>query len=436
MLGGVGAQLVLVGVLVLVNALFSGSEMALVSLRESQLQRLEKRGRRGRILGKLARDPNRFLATIQIGITLAGFLASATAAVALAEPMVPLLRVLGPAARPASIVLFTLALTFVTLVIGELAPKRIAMQRVEGWSLLAARPLDVLSTLSRPAVWVLSRSTDALVRVAGADPDAHRDEITPDELREMVAGHQEFTPEQREIISGAIEITRRSLRSVLVPRLQVFTVDAAMPVAEARAAVAASGYSRAPVVRNGSLDEAAGVVSLRELVVQQAGTAGDHARPPLLLPESLQAADALRRFKAERQQLAFVVDERGAIAGIITLEDLLEELVGEIYDETDPADSGVQAAPDGSLALPGMFPVHDLHTLGVDLTSAPPGGYATVAGLVLSALGHIPTAPGEEVTAGGWTFQVTRVERRAITGVRLRRAAVSPTTVSQSASSS
>jgi putative hemolysin len=417
--GGVGAELVLVGVLVLINALFSGSEMALVSLRESQLQRLERESRAGRVLARLARDPNRFLATIQVGITLAGFLASATAAVSLAEPLVPVLGFLGSAAGPASIVLVTLVLTFVTLVFGELAPKRIAMQRAEGWALLAARPLDVLSALSRPAIWVLSRATDAVVRVSGADPRAHRDEISPDELRDMVAGHQEFTPEQREIISGAIEITRRALRTVVVPRMQVFTVEADMPVEVARAALAESGHSRAPVVRGGSLDEAAGVVSLRELVVNDGGTAADHARPPLLLPETLQVADALRRFKAERQQLAFVVDERGAVAGIITLEDLVEEVVGEIYDETDLDVLGVQRDPDGALLLPGMFPVHDLPGIGVALTGTPPGGYATVAGLLLAALGHIPTAPGEEVTVGGWTLQVTRVEGRAITGVRL-----------------
>jgi putative hemolysin len=304
-------------------------------------------------------------------------------------------------------------------VFGELAPKRIAMQRAEGWAVLAARPLDVLSGLSRPLVWVLSRATDAVVRISGADPRAHRDEITPDELRDMVAGHHEFTPEQREIISGAIEITRRALRSVLVPRLQVFTLEAAMPIAQARAALAESGHSRAPVVRGGSLDDVIGVASLRDLVLWQYGTAADHVRPPLLLPESLQVADALRRFKAERQQLGFVVDERGAVAGIVTLEDLLEEVVGEIYDETDRDVLGVQPGPDGSMLVPGMFPVHDLADIGVELPSAPPGGYATIAGLMLAALGHIPTAPGEEVTVGQWTLQVTRVEGRAITGVRL-----------------
>ncbi|RZU76103.1 uncharacterized protein DUF21 [Micromonospora kangleipakensis] len=155
-MGGYGVQVALV--LVLVNAVFAGSEMALVQLRESQLQRLERTLRGGRVLAKLARDPNRFLATIQIGFTLAGFLAS-PAAVSLAAPLVGPLGFLGSAAEPVSIVLMTIVLTFITLVLGELVPKRIATQRAEGWALLVARPLDALSTFSRPAVWLLSKAT-------------------------------------------------------------------------------------------------------------------------------------------------------------------------------------------------------------------------------------------------------------------------------------
>ena len=156
----------LVLVLVVVNAAFAGSEVALISLREGQLRRLQAEGGRGALVARLARDPNRFLSTIQIGITLAGFLASATAAVALAEPIVPLLGFMGGAAEPAAIVLVTIVLTYITLV-GDLAPKRLALQRPERWALRAARPLRLIAWLTRPAVWLLSRATDSLVRLAG-----------------------------------------------------------------------------------------------------------------------------------------------------------------------------------------------------------------------------------------------------------------------------
>ncbi|MEV4552342.1 hemolysin family protein [Nonomuraea wenchangensis] len=413
-------QLALVVVLVILNAVFAGSELALISLREGQLRRLEQRGQGGKVLARLARDPNQFLATIQLVITLSGFLASATAAVTLSEPLVPLLGFLGDAANPIAIVLVTIVLTFLTLVFGELAPKRVAMQRAESWALLVARPLSLIATLSRPVVWALARSTDLAVRLMGGDPDRHREEISPEEIRDLVATHRGFTPEQRLIISGAVEISDRVLREVLVSRREVFTLDAATPVEPARRLLAASGHSRAPVVGGRGLDEVTGIVNLRDLLTDEhATTAADVARPPLLLPDSLPVSDALRRFKAERQQFALVIDERGSVNGIVTLEDLLEEVVGEIYDETDRDVLAAVREADGALLLTGTFPVHDLPDLDVHLEERPDGDYTTVAGLVLTLLGHVPTAPGESVEVGGWRFQVVAVERHAITRVRL-----------------
>ncbi|MBO4209941.1 hemolysin family protein [Micromonospora echinofusca] len=420
----VWTQLALVGVLVILNAVFAGSEMALVSLRESQLQRLERSSRSGRVLARLTKDPNRFLATIQIGITLAGFLASAAAAVSLARPLVPLLGFLGGAAEPAAIVVVTLALTFVTLVFGELAPKRIAMQRAERWALLVARPLDLLASFSRPAVWALSVTSDLAVRLAGVDPKPQRDEISPDELRDIVAGHRGFTKEQQTIIAGAVEIAERQLRAVLVPRLQVFTLDSGTTAEAARLVLAASGHSRAPVVRHGGLDDTVGVIHLRDLVgVPDDRPIDECARPPLLLPDSLPVVDALRQFKAERQHIALVLDERGAVDGIVTLEDILEEIVGEIYDETDRDVRGVRTEADGSLLLPGTFPVHDLPDIGAELPGRPVGDYTTIAGLLLACLGHIPTGTGESVTLDGWRLDVAGVEHHAISAVRLHRVA-------------
>ncbi|WP_406043883.1 hemolysin family protein [Micromonospora sp. NBC_00898] len=416
------SQLALVGVLVIVNAAFAGSEMALVSLRDSQLQRLDRTSRAGRTLARLAKDPNRFLATIQIGITLAGFLASAAAAVSLAKPLVPLLGVFGEAAETVAIVAVTLALTFVTLVFGELAPKRIAMQSAERWALLVARPLDLLATFTRPAVWALGATSDLVVRLFGLNPEHQPEEIGPDELRDIVAGNHGFTKEQRTIIAGAVEIADRQLRAVLVPRLQVFTLDSGTTAEAARLVLAATGHSRAPVVRHGGLDDAVGVIHLRDLV----GVPGDRpvdeiARPSMLLPDSLPVVDALRQFKAERQHIALVVDERGAVDGIVTLEDILEEIVGEIYDETDRDLSSVRTEDDGTLVLPGTFPVHDLADLGVALPGRPAGDYTTIAGLVLTCLGHIPTVAGESVTVDGWDLVVADIDHRAITEVRIRR---------------
>lgn len=412
-------NLVLVGVLVLLNAFFAGSEMALISLREGQLRQLERRGTRSAgTLVRLARDPNRFLATIQIAITLAGFLASATAAVSLAEPVKPVLGFLGGAADLAAVTLVTLVLTFVTLVFGELAPKRLAMQYALPWALLVARPIDLMSSLSRPAVWALSRTSDLMVRLFGGNPQAASEQLSQAELRELVVTHRGLHPEQRTIITGALEIEERILREVLVPRRSVFTLAASVSVAEARFALAASGHSRAPVARTGHLDDVLGVVNLRDLLGDD-GTAADACRDAMVLPDSLRVSDALRRFKAEREQFALVIDEHGAVAGIVTIEDLLEEIVGEIYDETDPDIMAVRTEADGTLLLPGTFPVHDLPDLGIELTDAPRGDYTTIAGLVLVLLGRIPQEPGDQVGLTQWSVEVTAVEHHAITQVRL-----------------
>ena len=418
-MGGYGWQIILVGVLVLINAVFAGSEMALVSLREGQLRRLERETRSGRTIARLVREPNRFLSTIQIGITLAGFLASASAAVALAQPLIGPLGFLGGAAEPASIVVVTIVLAFFTLVFGELAPKRIAMQRAETWALLVARPLDALTKVSRPAVWLLSKATDVVVRLTGGDPSAAREQVSTEEIRDMVEAQRGFSTEQRTIISGAFEIADRTLREILVPRRDVLVLPGVLPAKDALDRLVASGHSRAPVTGPFGLDDVLGAVHLRDLI-GAAGTVGEHRFEALFLPESLKIADALRQMRLARQQLAMVVDERGAIDGIVTMEDLVEEVVGEIYDETDRDVQAVVREDDGALLLPGTFPIHDLPDIDVDITGLRDDDYITVAGLVLVHLGHIPTAPGEIVEIDGHTAEITRVKGHAITQIRLR----------------
>jgi putative hemolysin len=420
-MGGYWLTIALLLLLTLINALFAGSEIALISLRDGQLRRFERRGgASARALLRLARNPNQYLATIQIGITVSGFLASAVAAVTLAEPLIPLLGFLGPAARPLAVTLVTAILAFINLVASELVPKRLAMQYAERWALLVARPLYLLSVMARPAVWALSKATDFTVRLLGGDPGVTREQLTPEELRDLVAGHRALSPEQRDIIMGALEIHERTLREVMVPRRAVFTLPADIPAHEAATALAAAGHSRAPVVRNGNLDDVVGVVALRDLLDNDR-TVAELARTAMVLPDTMLVIDALRLFKAERQQFALVANEHGSIDGIVTLEDLLEEIVGEIYDESDRDVLAVRTEPDGALLVPGTFPIHELPDIDVEITDAPEGDYTTVAGLVLTALGHIPERPGECVQLADWTLEVAALSRYAITAVRLRR---------------
>ena len=415
-MGDVWPQLLLVAILVLVNAAFAGTELALVSLRESQLQRLEERSATGALLARLARQPNQFLATIQVGITLAGFLASAAAAVSLAEPLEEPLSFLGGAAGPVSVILVTLILAYFTLVFGELTPKRLAMQRAEQWGMVMARPLNVLSTLTKPVVWLLSKSTDIAVRVLGGDPDRQREEVTGDELRDMVAIHETFDPEQRQIIDGAFEISERTLDEVMVPRSDVAVIDAEATCSQALEVLVETGHSRAPVAEKRNLDRPVGMVRLRSLLDRGDEPVTSVMRDIPAFPDAARVLTALREFQSRRTQMAVVVDEYARTIGIVTVEDLVEELVGEIWDETDPNTIDVVHEPDGTIVLPGAFPFHDLVDLDVEL---PDGDYTTIAGLVLDAMNRFPD-PGESIDIDDWQITIRSVGRHRITQVALR----------------
>jgi putative hemolysin len=410
-------QLTLIALLILINAVFAGTELALVTLREGQLNRLEARGGSGLALSRLARDPNRFLATIQIVITLAGFFASASAAVTLSGPLAEYLPWFGDRADIAAIVVVTLIISYLTLVLGELAPKRLAMQQAEKWGLVMARPLSAIAVVTKPVVWLLSRSSDVVVRLLGGDPTRHGEEVTAEEIRELLISQTTISPQQRVIISGAFEISERTLREILRPRREVVVLASDMAAEDGVRVLLEAGHSRAPVAVHANLDEVVGVVHLRDLI-PHAGNVAEVAKAPLVFPETARALVALREMQKNRQHLAIVIGEHGTGEGIVTIEDLIEEVVGEIYDESDKDVLAVERRPDGSLSLPGQFPIHDLVDLGVEL---PEGDYTTVAGLVLDRLGRIPNAPGDRVTINGWEATVLGVANRAITRVRLRR---------------
>jgi putative hemolysin len=411
-----GLQIALVAVLILINALLSGSEMALVTLRESQVHRLQAESERGQRLAALVADPNRFLSTIQVGITLAGFLASATAAVSLSNSLVGPLGFLGDAAEPAAVVVVTVLLSYLTLVFGELAPKRMALQRAERWSLAATGGITVLAGLFRPLIWLLGKSTEGIVRLFGLDPHAVKEEVSEEEIRDIIAGQESMPPEQRSIVEGALQLDERKLWQVIVPRADVFFLNAGQDAAGARDRLIEAGFSRAPVIGE-SEDDVVGFAHLRQLVAG-VGSVSDYVRPALVLPDSAGVLHALGRMQQQRGQLALVVDEFGSVAGIVTLEDLLEEIVGEIYDEFDLDTSAVVRTDDGEIELDGSFPAHDLADLGVGIDT---GRNATVAGIMLEELGEFPAA-GTAVRVQGWRLTALEVTPRAILRIRLAEA--------------
>jgi putative hemolysin len=418
--------------LIIVEALFVASEIALVSLRDSQLRRLGQHGRRGAAVARLVSDPNRFLAVVQIGVTLTALLSSAYGAITLSETAKnALIRHTGMSKGLAGfigVVGVTLIISYVTLVIGELAPKRLALQRAEGAALLVGPFLDRMAIWARPVIWLLSRSTNVVVRLLGGDPDTSREKITAEEVRALVAGNTEIAPDERNLIEEVFSAGERQLREVLVPRTEVEFLDSSMPLSEAASVAAGSPHSRFPVYRD-SHDEVVGFVHVRDLLdPQQSGRStpiGELVRPVLHLPASKRVLAVLSEMRREGHHLAIVVDEYGGTAGIVTLEDLLEELIGDIRDEYDVEDAQYRRLHGGALEMDGLVNLDAFaDETGVEL---PEGPYETVAGYLMAVLGHLPQV-GESVDASGHRLSVTEVDGRRVARVRVTPPAPEPET--------
>jgi putative hemolysin len=419
-------NIVMVVVFVLIGGFFSGTELALISLRESQVRSLSEQGRRGAALGRLLADPNRFLATVQIGVTLATLSASAFGAETLNKPFSAALVGWGLSpglAGPLAFITVTVGVSYLSLVLGELTPKRLALQRAEGLAMLVAPSLNRLATMSRPVVWILSTSTNALVRLVGGDPKVSGEAISQEELRDLVAAHESLTSDERRLIDEVFRAGDREVREVMTPRTEVMFLDASMTASRAAKQVADSSWSRFPVAGRDE-DDVVGFVHVRDLFLPnhpagRAATVGDLSREVTRLPGTAGVLTALSEMRRENQHLAIVVDEYGGTDGIVTLEDLIEEVIGEIYDEYDE-----EVTPDGKESPDGPREVDGLLNLD-DFTEAtglrlPEGPYETVAGYVLAELGRLPEV-GDAIEVEGRTLSVLELDGR-----RIARLLVSP----------
>lgn len=415
---------------VLLGGVFAAAEMALVSLRESQVRRIEKSGPRGVRTAELARNPNRFLSTVQIGVTLAGFFSAAYGASEIAPGVVPLLEAagLGAAAGPVAFIGMTLLVAYLSLVLGELAPKRLALQRPVVFTRILAPPLIAFSRAMRPVIWLLSVSTDAVVRLLGGDPRARREGISSEELWDMVAESELLEESSRSIVADVFGAGDRTLQEVMRPRTEVTFIDGATTIADARSMVRDGPYSRFPVIGKGP-DDVLGFVHIRDLMprdeAQDRRPVRTIAREILALPGTNRVLPSLSRMRKVNQHIALVVDEYGGTDGVVTLEDLVEELVGEIYDEYDTGaehEDRVSVA-NGTIDVDGGLILQEFRAAsGIEL---PEGHYETVAGFIMDRLGRLPRA-GDRVQVPGYVLTVLSMDRLRIARVRVTPAADRP----------
>jgi putative hemolysin len=423
--------------LILIEGVFVGAEIALVSLRDGQVRSLAERGRRGAAVARLVSDPNRFLAAVQIGVTSTALLSSAYGAVTLSDSAKEELIRQGLSKGPATalgIIGVTLMISFVTLVLGELVPKRLALQRTEAAAQLFASPLNRIASAFRPVIWLLSKSTNGVVRLLGGDPTAGREAIGQQELRGLVAAHESLSRDERRIIDEVFAASERSVSEVMLSRTEVIFLEGSMTVSRAAKLAGDSPHSRYPVVGR-SQDDVLGFVHIRDLVMPSAmgadrgdrdrsRTVGEMVREIKLLPGSKNVLSALSEMRRERHQLAIVLDEYGGTDGIVTLEDLIEEVIGDIRDEYDAVTLGAQRHLGGGVEVDGTVNLDEL----AELTELelPDGPYETVGGFVMAELGRLPLI-GDEVHTSGFRLQVT-----ALDGRRASRVLVSPPELAES----
>ena len=354
-------NIVVVLALILVAAVFVAAELALVSLRDSQITRLSEEGRRGKRLALLTQNPNRFLAAGQVGITLASFIAAGFGADKIAPKLTDLLVGWGMSASvadPLSFIFVTIVIVFFSLTLGELVPKRIALQRAEPIALYSAAPIDFMAKLFRPFIFALSKTTDAVVRLFGIDPHAAKEQISGEELRGLVAAHEELSEQERELIDDVFSAGDRELREVMVPRTEVEFLDASMPVNKAVKQITERPHSRYPVMRESS-DDIIGFVHIRDFLVpgmaERSIRVGELVREIAAFPGTKDVLSTLSEMRRKHAHMAIVVDEYGGTAGIVTMEDLVEELIGDIRDEYDVDEIAETSRPLGILSVDGSL---------------------------------------------------------------------------------
>ena len=417
-LGSLAGDIAIVFSLILLGAIFVAAEIALISLRESQVRQLASRGKRGAKVAELATNPNRFLAAAQVGVTVCGFLSAALGAERLGVYVIPKLEELGlsrSASNATSLVGVTLIIAYFSLVFGELVPKRLALFRTEEISLASAGFIDLIAKIFRPFIWLLSHSTNIVVRLFGVDPEEQRSQMSEEELLDLVSGHAALTDEERDIVEEVFNASERQIHEVMVPRTEVDFMDATLTVGKAIGLAVDKAHSRYPVVR-GSSDEVIGFIHVRDLLdtslVSAGGKIQELVRSVIFMPGTKGILPAITEMRSQRQHLAIVLDEYGGTDGIVTLEDLVETLIGDIKDEYDTDEEEVSfESQTNDFEVDGLISIDDLRDeAGIDI---PEGPYETASGFVMHFLGRIPVS-NDVASINGLRFTVVTMEGKRV----------------------
>lgn len=425
-----GLNILLIFVFLLLGSVFAGTELALVSLRGSQIDQMEQEDARGKRVAQIARDPNTFLSTVQIGVTLSGFLSASFGESSISPYIVPIVESWGvptSVAAPLTTIVLTLIISYCSIVISELVPKRIAMQRNEQIARAVVPAIHVFAKVCKPIIWLIGKNTNIIVRLLGFDPNETDSEVSDEELRVLVNTNTNLSKDERTILDDVFDASETIVAEVMRPRADVVFLDGDMPIEEAAAYVREMPYSRYPVTGK-DFDDVLGFVHVRDLLDirdPEAKTVADVTREGISLPGTSKLLPSLELLRKRGIHLAVVIDEYGGTDGIVTLEDMTEELVGDIRDEYDlPEEKGGErtertAFVNGVATIEGGMTIEDFADLtGIELEDGP---YETVAGYFLAHTGKMGEVGDTLPSDDGYDMTVTQVDGRRIETLEIRK---------------
>lgn len=429
-------ELLVLLLLIVLNAFFAASEIALISLNDNKIKTMAESGhKKAKLLYNLLSEPSRFLATIQIGITLAGFLASAFAGDRFSGRLAQFLIDAGVSLNEGiletvSLIFITLVLSYFTLVLGELVPKRLAMQKAESISMFAASPLTLLLKASAPFVKLLTLSTNLLVRMFGVDPNANKEQVTEEEIRMMVdVGKESGAIQETEkmMINNIFEFDNKTVSDIFTHRTNVVCIPHDLPLPELVNLVQVEKFTRLPVYE-GEIDNVVGILHVKDLIqyidsgAAEAFDLNAIMRAPYFVPASKRTDELLKDLQKNKVHLAVAIDEYGGMAGIVTIEDLIEEIVGNIFDEHDEEEKEIEILGENTFMINGIVSLREVKEL-LDI-ALPVEDYDTYSGFIIGQLGRIPSE-GEQpaIESEGFVFKVEVVEEKRIGKVKVLRLA-------------
>lgn len=428
-------QILFLFILIGLNAFFAASEIAIISLNDKKIKKMAEEGHKKAILlENLMSEPSRFLATIQVGITLAGFLASAFAAESFADRLTGAVKMSGlpvdeSIIKLIAVILITVILAYFQLVLGELVPKRVAMQKPEAISMFAINPLSFLSSFTRPFVKFLTLSTNFVIRLFGGNPDADEERITEEEIRMMVDVGQEkgvIQGTEKEMINNIFEFDNTSVSEIMTHRTNIVAVPLDSDLEHVMEIIKAEKYTRIPVYED-TIDNIVGILHVKDMFgyVNQAAVENfnikELLRLPYFIPQSKKTDELFKELQKNKTHMAIVIDEYGGTAGIVTIEDLLEEIVGNIFDEYDEEEKEIEILDENTFVINGTVSL-DIVKDHIEI-ELPIEEYETLSGFVMGQLGRIPKEEEKpEVEFNGVLFKVEEVDEKRISKVKVCRA--------------